>query len=225
MAIRTTAKFITFEGGEGSGKSTQALMLQKALAGLGVDATFTREPGGTPFAEEIRNFMLFGPARTQPGTALAEALLFYSARADHVQRKIRPALDQGTWVISDRFADSTRAYQGAAGGVPASQLIELERVVLAGLTPDLTFVLDLPAEAGLARAEARRLRELAPQSVTPERDLFEDRDLAFHQRLRDGFRAIANAEPERCVLLDAARPVNVIAADIAAVIKQRWGKF
>ena len=216
-------KFITFEGGEGSGKSTQAVLLQKALSARGIDATFTREPGGTPFAEEIRNFMLFGPARTQPGTALAEALLFSAARADHVQRKIRPALEHGTWVICDRFADSTRAYQGAAGGVPTSQLLELERVVLSGLTPDLTFVLDLPAEAGLARAEARRLRELAPQSVTPERDLFEDRDLSFHQRLRDGFRAIAVDEPARCVVLDAARPANVIASDIAAVIEQRWG--
>ena len=216
-------KFITFEGGEGSGKSTQALLLQSALVARGVDATFTREPGGTPFAEEIRNFMLFGPARTQPGTALAEALLFYAARADHVQHKILPALERGTWVICDRFADSTRAYQGAAGGVPASQLLALERVVLGSLTPDLTFVLDLPAEAGLARAEARRLRELAPQSGTPERDLFEDRDLGFHQRLRAGFQAIAKSEPMRCVLLDALRAPPAIAADIAAIIASRWG--
>ena len=223
MGTRTTAKFITFEGGEGSGKSTQALLLQAALSARGVDATFTREPGGTPFAEEIRNFLLFGPGRMQPGTALAEALLFYAARADHVQRKIRPALDSGTWVICDRFADSTRAYQGAAGGVPAAQLLDLERVVLAGLTPDLTFVLDLPAETGLARAEARRLRELAPQSVTPERDLFEDRDLLFHQRLRAGFKDIARAEPKRCVLIDASRPTDVIAADIARAIETRWG--
>ena len=223
---RMRGKFITFEGGEGSGKSTQALLLQTALAAKGIDAIFTREPGGTPFAEAVRNFMLFGPARTEPGSALAEALLFYAARADHVQRKIVPALDAGTWVISVRFADSTRAYQGAAGGVPAAQLKDLERVVLGGLAPDLTFMMDLAAEAGLARAEARRLHEQSSNGATSavaQRDLFEARDLAFHQRLREGFQEIARAEPQRCILIDALKTPELIAAEIAQTVAQRWG--
>ena len=218
-------KFITFEGGEGSGKSTQAILLHNALAAKGISATVTREPGGTPFAEAVRNFMLFGPARHEPGTALAEALLFYAARADHVQRKIVPALDAGTWVISDRFADSTRAYQGAAGGVPATQLNDLERVVLGNLAPDLTCIMDLPADVGLARAEARRLREQAPLAAASQsqRDLFEDRDLAFHQRLRTGFQEIARTEPGRCTLIDAARAPDEIAADVMQAIAARLG--
>ena len=216
-------KFITFEGGEGSGKSTQALQLQAYLAGKGIASVFTREPGGTPFAEAVRNFLLFGAARTAPGTPFSEALLFYSARADHVERKIQPALREGTWVVCDRFSDSTRAYQGAAGGVPAATLLELERIVLGGLKPDLTFVLDLPAEAGLKRAEARRLRELAPQSTTPERDLFEDRDVEFHERLRQGFLNIANAEPQRCVVIDATQPIDAISGQVEHCLVQRLG--
>ena len=216
-------KFITFEGGEGSGKSTQALQLQAYLAGEGIASVFTREPGGTPFAEAVRNFLLFGSARTAPGTPFSEALLFYSARADHVERKIQPALRDGTWVVCDRFSDSTRAYQGAAGGVPTATLLELERIVLGGLKPDLTFVLDLPAEAGLKRAENRRLRELAPQSATPERDLFEDRDVEFHERLRQGFLNIANAEPQRCVVIDATQPIEAISRQVEHSLVQRLG--
>lgn len=214
-------KFITFEGGEGSGKSTQALQLQSFLNGKGIPSVFSREPGGTPFAEAVRNFLLFGAARTSPGTPFSEALLFYSARADHVERKIRPALHEGTWVVCDRFSDSTRAYQGAAGGVPAATLLELERIVLGGLVPDLTFVLDLPAEIGLMRAEARRLRELSPQSDTPERDLFEDRDIHFHERLRLGFQRIAQAEPERCVVIDATQPIDAISFQVGSNLAER----
>ena len=214
-------KFITFEGGEGSGKSTQALHLQALLAKQGIATLFSREPGGTPFAEAVRDFLLFGAARTAPGTPVSEALLFYSARADHVERKIRPALQEGTWVVCDRFSDSTRAYQGAAGGVPAATLRELERIVLGDLAPDLTFVLDLPAEIGLRRAEARRLRELSPQSKTLERDLFEDRDLHFHEKLRRGFLSIARAEPERCVVIDATQPIEAISAQVGSILAQR----
>ncbi len=218
-------RFITFEGGEGAGKSTQALAVQDFLSRRGVKCIFTREPGGTPFAEEIRNFLLFGPGRVTPGTALAEALLFYAARADHVARIILPALSQGTWVICDRFSDSTRAYQGAAGGVPFETVNGLEQVVLGGFKPDLTLILDLPARIGLERAEARRLRELSPQSNTPERDLFEDRDLAFHDRLREGFLAIARAEPARCVVIDATKPVDEISYDIGLRLGARFGPF
>ena len=214
-------KFITFEGGEGSGKSTQALQLQAFLTNKGIASVFTREPGGTPFAEAVRNFLLFGAARTAPGTPFSEALLFYSARADHIERKILPALEEGTWVVCDRFSDSTRAYQGAAGGVPAATLLELERIVLGGLAPDLTFVLDLPAKVGLKRAEARRLRELSPQSFTPERDLFEDRDIHFHERLRQGFLRIAQAEPERCVVVDATQPIDDISDQVKFSLTQR----
>ncbi len=216
-------KFITFEGGEGSGKSTQALELRAFLESKGINATFTREPGGTPFAEEVRNFLLFGPGRSTPGTSLAEALLFFSARADHVQRKIIPALEAGDWVVCDRFTDSTRAYQGAAGGVPVKTLLVLEKAVLGDFSPDLTFVLDLPAEIGLQRAEARRLRELAPSSFTPERDLFEDRDLPFHQRLRQGYRDIAQAEPQRCVMIDASQSIYDIKFQIGYHLADRLG--
>ena len=214
-------KFITFEGGEGSGKSTQALKLQALLTSKGIPSVFSREPGGTPFAEAVRNFLLFGAARTAPGTPLSEALLFYSARADHVERKILPALKDGTWVVCDRFSDSTRAYQGAAGGVPSATLLELERVVLGGLVSDLTFVLDLPATVGLERAEARRLRELSPQSFTPERDLFEDRDVDFHERLRLGFLGIADIEPHRCVVIDATQPIDAIRDQVKFSLTQR----
>ena len=126
-------------------------------------------------------------------------------------------------VSAPSASDSTRAYQGAAGGVPTATLLELERIVLGGLKPDLTFVLDLPAEAGLKRAENRRLRELAPQSATPERDLFEDRDVEFHERLRQGFLNIANAEPQRCVVIDATQPIEAISRQVEHSLVQRLG--
>lgn len=217
----TSGKFITFEGGEGSGKSTQAAALCDYLEQAGRKVLFTREPGGTPYAEEIRRFLLTGPGRSNPGTALAEALLFYSARADHIERRIMPALARGTWVVCDRFADSTRAYQGAAGGVAADVLIGLERLVLKDVRPDLTLILDLPAETGLRRAAARRTPDAADTPSTT--DLFEGRDLPFHQRLRQGFIDIAAAEPARCVLLDASRSVAEIGRDIVQAINDRLG--
>lgn len=216
-------KFITFEGGEGSGKSTQVAALATALKERGVGVLVTREPGGTPFAEEVRNFLLFGPGRATPGTPLAEALLFYAARADHIARKIGPELAAGSWVICDRFIDSTRAYQGAASGVDAKTLLGLESIVLGDCKPDLTFILDLPADVGLARAEARRNKELAPASFAPERDLFEGRDISFHQRLRLGFQRIASGEPQRCVLIDATRGVDEISLEIGRVVDVRLG--
>jgi dTMP kinase len=218
-----TGKFITFEGGEGSGKSTQVAVLRDTLERARLSVLVTREPGGTPYAEELRSFLLTGAGRANPGTALAEALLFYSARADHIERRISPALARGTWVVCDRFADSTRAYQGAAGGVGREDLGALERVVLRDVKPDLTFILDLPAEVGLQRAAARRAPATTGQGADALRDLFEGRDLHFHQRLRQGFIEIAAAEPERCVLLDAQRSVAEIGDDIIRTIVSRLG--
>ena len=168
MAI---GKFITFEGGEGSGKSTQAQLLAARLRGRGSDTVLTREPGGSPFAEQVRALIL-DPA-TAPHSALSEALLFYAARSDHLDAAIRPALAAGRWVICDRFSDSTRAYQGSLGNVSASVLNAMQRVTIGDLKPDLTIILDIPVEVGQRRAAARR------GSGAPDR--FEAEDLQFHR--------------------------------------------
>jgi dTMP kinase len=205
----TSGRFITFEGGEGSGKSTQAKLLAERLRAQGVDVLLTREPGGSPFAEQVRNLIL-DPALA-PHSALSEALLFYAARADHLDKTIRPALAAGRWVISDRFSDSTRAYQCEAGGVSLAVFEWLEKHVVKLTYPDLTFVLDLSVEVGLARVATRRLaRALAGE----EPDSYEKRELEFHERLRAGFLSVAASDPRRCVVLDAARESEAIAADI-----------
>lgn len=206
------AQFITFEGGEGVGKTTQARLLADRLTGAGIGCLLTREPGGSPFAEEIRTLLLGGRLPTR--SAMSEALLFLTARADHVAETIIPALDAGRWVISDRFADSTFAYQGVAGGVPRATLAELHRLVLGDFRPDLTLILDLPPEIGLARAGARH-------KAQPDSDHFESRALAYHEALRQGFHAIAVYEPARCVLIDAAEPADVVAARVWAVVEAR----
>jgi dTMP kinase len=210
-------RLITIEGGEGAGKTTQAAALQRFLAAHGVPLVLTREPGGTPFAEAVRRILL-DPPSADP-TPLAETLLFLAARADHVARLIEPALAAGTWVVSDRFSDSTRAYQGAGGGVPAETIAALERLVLGALAPDLTLVLDLPAEAGLARVRARA--SYTPGTGTA--DPIESRAFAYHQRLREGFLAIAAAEPWRCVVVDASRPPAEVQATIESVVRNRLG--
>jgi dTMP kinase len=207
-----TAPFITLEGGEGTGKSTQARLLADRLAAAGIDCVATREPGGSPFAEEIRALLLGG--RLPAGTAISEALLFLAARADHVAHTIAPALAAGQWVICDRFSDSTRVYQGTAGRVPKATLIELDRLVLAGLRPDLTLMFDLAPEVGLARAGARR-----PSGSGA--DPYEARDLAYHRELREGFRAIAADEPDRCVLIDAEGAPDHVAARVWAAVASR----
>ncbi len=201
-------RFITFEGGEGSGKSTQAQRLAERLAGLGIDVVLTREPGGSPFAEALRTLIL--DPETPEHSALSEALLFYAARADHLEKTIRPALNSGRWVICDRFSDSTRVYQSAAGGLPPEVFDALEEMVVAPTSPDLTLILDLPAELGLGRAQDRRL-----VASGEEPDAYEKRDLAYHWKLREAFAAIAHVEPDRCVLIDAA-------ADEAAVADAVW---
>jgi dTMP kinase len=194
----TRGRFITFEGGEGAGKSTQVRILAERLRGAGLEVVATREPGGSPGAETIRALLVNGdPDRW---SAVSETLLMYAARRDHIERTIRPALERGAWVISDRFADSTRAYQGAGGGVAAGFVAALETFVLEDTRPDLTLILDLPVELGLERAGLRGGGEAR----------FEAKGAAFHQRLRDGFLAIARAEPNRCVVLDAGRPAEAV---------------
>jgi dTMP kinase len=211
-----TGKFITFEGGEGSGKSTQAGLLADRLRARGRDVVLTREPGGSPFAEQVRALIL--DPGTAPHTALSEALLFYAARSDHLDTTIRPALAAGRWVLCDRFSDSTRVYQGIAGGLAPSVLDRLESLVVAPTTPDLTFILDLSAAAGLARA-ARRRTAGADADALP--DAYEKRNLAYHERLRAGYLAIAQAEPQRCILVDGGAPPEAVAALVWGEVERR----
>ena len=191
-------RFISFEGGEGAGKSTQVKRLVARLKSSGREVVMTREPGGSPGAESIRDLVLRGDAdRWSPVT---ETLLMYASRRDHIERVIQPALVRGAWVVCDRFADSTRAYQGAAGGTDPGLIAALETYILEDIRPDLTLVFDLRAEVGLARAHARAGAEMR----------FESKGMAFHERLREGFRAIAAAEPERCTLIDAEGDIDQV---------------
>jgi dTMP kinase len=209
-----SGRFITFEGGEGSGKSTQARLLAEALRTKGVEGVLTREPGGSPFAEQVRSLIL--DPETAPHSPLSEALLFYAARADHLDRVIRPALVAGRWVISDRFSDSTRVYQVEAGGLPLDVFKAFELIVVKLTYPDLTFILDVPPEVGLGRATTRRLA----QALSGE-DAYEKRDVTYHARLRDGFLAVAKAEPRRCHVIDATAPEEVIAAEVLLQVERR----
>ena len=205
------ARFITLEGGEGAGKSTQARRLAAAMRDRGLDVVETREPGGSPGAEEIRRLLTTGEAgRWSP---MAETLLNFAARADHIRRTIRPGLAAGRWVISDRFADSTMAYQGYGHGVDRSFIATLAEAVVGPLKPDLTLVFDLPVKQGLARAALRRGAE----------DRYEKMGSDFHEALRRGFLAIAAAEPERCVLIDASGDEATTWGRIAAAVNQRLG--
>ena len=199
---------ITLEGIDGCGKTTQARRLADALGAAGMEVTRTREPGGSPGAEEIRRLLVEGdPARWSPET---EILLFSAARRDHLERTIRPALEAGHIVISDRFADSTRVYQGAARG-DLRALVDMIHDAVIAKDPDLTFVLDMEAGPALARGLARRSGE----------DRFEDLGAGFQQRLRQGFRALAREYPARVVLIDAARTPEAIACDIAEIALDR----
>lgn len=204
--------FITFEGGEGAGKSTQASMLADRLKAFGINVHLTREPGGSPGAEVIRHVLLSGAAKALG--AEAEAMLFAAAREDHVVNTIAPALARGLWVISDRFADSTRVYQGVLGDVDARLIRRLENLTIGDTRPDLTIILDLPAEEGLARAGARRGKVSA--------DRFESETLEFHQKLRDAYRQLAAEEPERCVLIDASVSRDAVGKAIWGVIEARF---
>jgi dTMP kinase len=205
-------RFITFEGGEGAGKSTQIRRLAARLADSGAEVVVTREPGGSPGAETIRELLVNGDAdRWSPTT---EALLMYAARRDHLERTVRPALERGATVLSDRFADSTRAYQGAGGKLSAEAIAQLERFALEPSDwPVLTLILDLPVAEGLKRAGARGGGEAR----------FESKGLEFHERLRAGFLAIAEREPERCAVIDATGDIDAVAAAIWSAVSTRLG--
>ena len=193
--------FVTFEGGEGSGKSTHIKLLATALQARGHHVVQTREPGGTAEAEALRTLLVNGD--TGRWTAEAEALLNYAARDSHLQKIIRPALALGHTVLCDRFMDSTRAYQGYAGGCDMSLLDALETSIVGDTRPNLTIIFDLDPVAGLARAKARG---------EGSEDRYERKGLAFHQALRHGFLKIAEGDPTRCRVIDAAGPVEVVAA-------------
>lgn len=201
--------FITFEGGEGAGKTTQLQALRRVLEARGVNATATREPGGTAGAEAIRDLVLGGVVeRWSHGV---EALLMTAARLDHVERLIAPALAAGGWVLSDRFSDSTRVYQGIAGGLGTARIDALHDLFLPSPRPDLTLLLDLPAAQGLAR-----------RAGAGGGSRFEARDTAFHERVRAGFLELAAAEPGRFVVIDAAAPAEAVAARIEAAVLARF---
>lgn len=203
--------FITFEGGEGSGKSTHAAGLAQRLKTLGLSVVLTREPGGSPGAEIIRHILLSGLAK--PLGAETEAILFAAARDDHVRNTILPALEAGQWVICDRFINSTRVYQGAVGRVDPKLIRGLERVTVGDAMPVLTFILDVPASVGLARAKIRRGQSAA--------DRFEAESVEFHETLRGAYLALAEAEPRRIVVVDGRAPRDVVSERIWAVVEQR----
>ena len=200
--------FITFEGGEGGGKSTQVALLAERLRGAGFEAVTTREPGGTEMAERIRALLVTG--ETDALSSTAEALLNYAARDDHLRRLIRPALARGTVVISDRFMDSSRAYQGYAGDCPLSLIEALERDVVGETVPDATIILDIDPAVALRRKEA----QFGASATSGAEDRFERKGLAYLERVREAFLRIAEENPERCVVIDAARPVEAVAADV-----------
>lgn len=206
-------RFITFEGGEGAGKSTQIARLARRLEEQGIPAVVTREPGGTPTAESIRHMLLSGLAEELGPDG--EAVLFAAARADHVDRVIRPALRGGKWVLCDRFADSTHVYQGVGGGADAAMLDALDRVAVGRTRPDLTVILDIPVEVGLARA-AERQRELGGPA-----DRFEREDVSVHEARRKAYLAIAKADPERCIVVEANRSESKIAKAIWQAVALR----
>jgi dTMP kinase len=206
-------RFITFEGGEGAGKTTQIERLKRRLEAAGIEAVATREPGGSPKAERIRKSVLSGAAK-QFGP-LAEAVMFSAARNDHLEHTIRPALARGAFVLCDRFADSTRAYQGVLGAVEPRLIRRLEEAVVGETRPDLTLILDVPVPVGLSRALARR------QSSGEEADRFEREDADFHHNLRQAFLAIAGAEPDRCTIVDASRDADAVEAEIWRIVEAR----
>jgi dTMP kinase len=208
--VKSPAHFITLEGGEGAGKSTQAKKLVAALKKRGIASVSTREPGGSPGAEEIRNLIVHG----EPGRwdTLTETLLIFAARADHVRRTIKPALAGKKWVVCDRFTDSTFAYQGAGRGLDRETIRRLDALVLHDFRPDLTLILDLPVEIGLARTMSRG------QGATR----FEKFDVDFHERLRQAFLSIARRNHDRCVVIDATQSANHVAEAIWNAVAKRF---
>lgn len=212
----TSGFFITFEGGEGAGKSTQIERLARRMRAKKYDVLVTREPGGSPGAEAVRHVLLSGAA--EPFGPKMEAILFAAARSDHVEQVIRPAVERGSIVLCDRFMDSSRVYQGVTGGLDPDFMRALEEVAINGMVPDLTLIFDIDPAEGLKRATARRGAGDGP-------DRFEKETLAVHQRRRDAFLAIAAAEPERCIVIDASADPdaveNVVTAAVFAALEAR----
>ncbi len=212
--------FITLEGGDGSGKSTQIKLLQSALSAAGIDAVFSREPGGTDQAEKIRNLLLqrdsgdFDP--------VTEALLMFAARREHLVNKIWPAMENGKWVVSDRFADSSRAFQGYGHGLDLDIIEKLYDVVVGDFKPDLTLILDIDPELGLSRSMKHNAASTNALETTEDR--FERMGLGFHTRLREGYLAIAKREPERCVVIDASQSLADVHKAIIAELSRRFGR-
>ncbi len=204
----TRGFFITFEGGEGAGKSTQIRRLAEKLRAKGYKIVVTREPGGSPGAEAVRHVLLSGAA--EPFGPEMEALLFAAARSDHVEQVIRPAIQSGKIVLCDRFLDSSRVYQGGTGSLDATYMAEIERIAINGMMPDMTLIMDIDPAEGLKRAAARR--------GAGEADRFEKEDLAIHQRRRQAFLAIAEQEPDRCIVIDASADVDAVENQITAAV-------
>lgn len=207
-------RFISLEGGEGAGKSTQSKRLAAKLSDCGIATVLTREPGGTPGAEAIRSLLVSGDTGRWDG--VTETLLHFAARREHVEKTVRPALARGTWVITDRFADSTMAYQGYAGGVGRDVVEKFYSLVLGDFRPDLTLILDLPVELGLARARNRMQGQAAAE------DRYERMGETFHQNLRNAFHDIAAREPERCRIIDARDDVDQVADALWQAVAARF---
>ncbi len=204
-------RFVTFEGGEGTGKSTQVRLLVSYLSQSNIDVVQTREPGGSPSAEDIRPLLVTGAAdRWSP---MAETLLFHAARVEHWRQVIDPALARGAHVVCDRFSDSTMAYQAYAGGLDPKIVADLHRVALGGVETDLTFVMDISVDEGLRRAATRRDTETR----------FERKGREFHERLRQGFLDIAQRSPKRCLIIDAAQPIERVHGAVLDALKSRLG--
>ncbi len=214
MTSAKLGKFITLEGGEGAGKSTQIDALAERLRAGGIDVVTTREPGGAPGAEAIRKLLVTG--ETGKWTPMTEALLFAAARDDHLSHTIRPALENGKWVVCDRFSDSTRAYQGAAEGLSPEVIDALDKLVVGTTQPDLTLILDLPVEVGLARATS---------GEEGDENRYERMGTAFHERLRRAFLDIAKANPKRCMVVDASGTPHQVGDDIWAAVTHKFSEL
>ena len=218
--LKAQGKFISLEGGEGAGKTTQIKMLADTLKAAGFDPVITREPGGAPGAEMIRSLLVEGGIdRWQPMT---EALLHFAARLEHVRETIAPALEEGQWVVSDRFSDSTIAYQGYGHDLGQETMARLHELVLGGFQTDLTLILDIPVEAGLARAGKREAGKIEAGESAGE-DRYERMDLNFHRRLRDGFLDIARRNSERCLIVDADQAPDQVHTLIREIVQNRFG--
>jgi dTMP kinase len=205
--------FISLEGGEGAGKSTQIKALSNYLTANGIKNIQTREPGGTPGAEKIRDLLVRGDVSLW--TPKTEALLMFAARQEHVEKTIKPALATGKWTLCDRFADSSIAYQGIGHGLGMDSIESLHQWVLGDFKPDLTLIFDLPVSLGLQRTQGHAVGE----------NRFESMDVSFHERMRKGFLSIAKSNPDRCIVIDATKSENEVTSDVIKVIKAKYGKM